>query len=99
MNRIASCALLALTLLAPSCGGDEESEPTGAARETIEVVATDFAFGGTVVARDDTVPFEQVLFPPRAKPLAIRADILLADGRVVAEQAIAPACRGHSKGG
>jgi plastocyanin len=43
MNRTL-WALLALALLASSCGGDEGSEPTGAARETIEVVATDFAF-------------------------------------------------------
>ena len=43
MKRIASWALLAVALVAPSCGS-EESEPTGATRETIEVVATDFAF-------------------------------------------------------
>ena len=58
-----------------------------------------FGFGGIVVARDDTVPFEQLLYPPRAKPSKIRADIVLADGRLVTEQAVAPACPGHSKGG
>jgi plastocyanin len=53
MNRIASCALLTLALLAPSCGGGEESEPTGAARETIEVVATDFAFEPASIEVDE----------------------------------------------
>ena len=53
MNRIASCALLALALLAPSCGGDEESQSTGAARETIEVVATDFAFEPASIEVDE----------------------------------------------
>jgi len=52
--RIALWALLGLALLAPSCGGgDEESEPTGAARETIEVVATDFAFEPAAIEVDE----------------------------------------------
>lgn len=51
--RIALWALLALALLAPSCGGGDESEPTGAPRETIEVVATDFAFEPAAIEVDE----------------------------------------------
>ena len=53
MNRIALWTMLTVALLGSSCGGDEESEPTGASRETIEVVATDFAFEPASIEVDE----------------------------------------------
>ena len=52
MNRTASWGLLAAVLLASSCGSGEESG--AAARETIEIAATDFAFGPAEIEVDES---------------------------------------------